>query len=157
MRTLTLIRWDRTRPPRRGGLQAAPARARLVAALVLTLLAGPVPAEAYTVRNDPGGSVDLYAMAAASTIEPIRIVGDCESACTEFLGARDVCVSPGARFMFHAAYNLDGSRNEQGVWVMLSFYPPSLRVWLGERGGLTSEPIYVAGRDLIALGIRPCD
>ncbi len=109
------------------------------------------------MTNDPGGSVDLYAMAAAQSTEPIRIVGRCESACTEYLGARDVCVSPGARFMFHAAHNADGSRNERGVRVMLAYYPPPLREWLNEQGGLTSKPIDATGRDLIALGLRPCE
>ena len=91
------------------------------------------------MTNDPGGSVDLYAMAAALSAEPIRIVGRCESACTEYLAARDVCISPGARFMFHAAHNADGSRNERGVRVMLASYPPPLREWLYQRGGLTVE------------------
>ena len=140
-----------------GGGRRARARDGLLAALVLATLGAQAPARAYTVRNDPGGSVDLYAMAAALTIEPIRIVGRCESACTEYLGARDVCVSPDARFMFHAAHNLDGSRNEQGVRIMLASYPPSVREWLYARGGLTAEPIDVVGRDLIALGIPPCE
>jgi hypothetical protein len=132
-------------------------RRRLGAALIPAALAAAAPAKAYTVTNDPGGSVDLYAMAAAVSAEPIRIAGRCESACTEYLGARDVCVFPSARFMFHAAYNLDGSRNEQGVRVMLASYPPSLREWLYERGGLTTRPIDASGRDLIALGLRPCE
>ena len=133
-------------------------RRRPLAALIpAAALAVAAPAKAYTVRNDPGGSVDLYAMAAALSAEPIRIAGRCESACTEYLGARDVCVFPTARFMFHAAYNLDGSRNEQGVRVMLASYPPSLREWLYERGGLTTRPIDASGRDLIALGLRPCE
>ena len=109
------------------------------------------------MTNDPGGSVDLYAMAAALSAEPIRIVGRCKSACTEYLGARDVCISPSARFMFHAAHNADGSRNEQGVRVMLASYPPSLREWLYQRGGLTAEPIDASGRDLIALGLPACE
>ncbi len=139
---------------RTGGRRARTARPVV---LLVAALAGMAPAKAYTVTNDPGGSVDLYAMAAALTAEPIRIVGRCESACTEYLGARDVCISPGARFMFHAAHNADGSRNEQGVRVMLASYPPSLREWLYEHGGLTSKPIDASGRDLIALGLRPCE
>jgi hypothetical protein len=153
----TAIEWAQTRLPQSGGRRRAPARGRLLAAVVLAALGAPAPAEAYTISNDPGGSVDLYAMAAALTMEPIRIVGRCESACTEYLGARDVCVSPNARFMFHAAHNLDGSRNEQGVRIMLASYPPSLREWLYARGGLTAEPIDASGSDLIALGLPPCE
>ena len=145
----------RPRPNR--GICSRPARNRLFAALLPAALAGAAPAKAYTVTNDPGGSVDLYAMAAALSVEPIRIVGRCESACTEYLGARDVCISPSARFMFHAAHNADGSRNEQGVRVMLASYPPSLREWLYRRGGLTAEPIDASGRDLIALGLPACE
>jgi hypothetical protein len=133
-----------------------PARSRILHALVPVLLATAAPAKAYTVTNDPGGPVDIYAMSAAMTHERIRIIGRCASACTEYLGARHVCVSPNARFMFHAAYNLDGSRNEQGVLVMLAFYPPSLRAWLHERGGLTTRAIDATGRDLIALGVPAC-
>jgi len=43
------------------------------------------------------------------------------------------------------------------VRVMLASYPPSLREWLYERGGLTTRPIDASGRDLIALGLRPCE
>ncbi|HZZ59809.1 MAG TPA: hypothetical protein VFE63_01365 [Roseiarcus sp.] len=136
--------------------KARPARSRILHLLVPAALATAAPAKAYTVRNDLGGPVDLYAMTAAMTDEPIRILGRCESACTEFLGARQVCVSPNARFMFHAAHNLDGSRNEQGVLVMLASYPPSLREWLYERGGLTARRINATGRDLIALGVPSC-
>jgi hypothetical protein len=114
------------RPARNRLLAALLLAALLLAALLPAALAAAAPAKSYTVTNDPGGSVDLYAVAAALTAEPIRIVGRCESACTEYLGARNVCVSPGARFMFHAAHNVDGARNEQGVRVMLACYPPSL-------------------------------
>ena len=151
------IQTVQTYPAPKGASRNTPAQNRLVAALVLAALGAPAPAKAYTVRNDPGGSVDLYAIAAALTIEPIRILGRCESACTEYLGARHVCVSPDARFMFHAAHNIDGSRNEQGVRIMLASYPPSLREWLYARGGLTAEPIDASGRDLIALGLPSCE
>ncbi len=157
MKARETIRTAQARPPQSGGCRKAPAKDPLVAALALVTFAAAVPAEAYTVRNDPGGSVGLYAMAAAQTAEPIRILGRCESACTEYLGAREVCVSPNARFMFHAAHNFDGSRNERGVLVMLAAYPPSLRKWLYERGGLTADPIDATGRDLIALGLPPCE
>jgi hypothetical protein len=146
----------RKRSPSDNASRARPARSLILRALVPAALATAAPAKAYTVTNDPGGSVDLYAVAAAMTAEPIRIIGRCESACTEYLGARHVCVSPNARFMFHAAHNLDGSRNEQGVLVMLASYPPSLREWLYQRGGLTAYPIDATGRDLIALGVPAC-
>ncbi len=151
------IQTAQIRPARKSASRDPTAPNRLVAALVVAALGAPAPAKAYTVTNDPGGSVDLYAMAATTTAEAIRIVGRCKSACTEYLSARHVCVSPNARFMFHAAHNLDGSRNEQGVRVMLASYPPSLREWLYERGGLTADPIDASGRDLIALGVPACE
>src|SRR5271157_2726962 len=145
MRPRTAMESAKTWILQSGGGRRARATDGLLAALVLATLGAQAPARAYTVRNDPGGSVDLYAMAAALTLEPIRIVGRCESACTEYLGARDVCVSPGARFMFHAAHNVDGTRNEHGVRIMLASYPPTLRDWLYTRGGLTSKPIDASG------------
>jgi hypothetical protein len=80
-----------------------------------------------------------------------------ESACTESLGAHHVCESPGERFVFHAAHIAVGSPNEQGLRVMLASYPPFLREWRYERGGLTAEPIDASGRDLIALGLPAYD
>src|SRR5262245_6866140 len=41
--------------------------------------------------------------------ELFRIVGHCQSACTLFLGIRNVCIEPGAQLLFHAGH--DRQRN----------------------------------------------
>src|SRR5450432_2882020 len=44
-----------------------------------------------------------------------RIDGHCQSACTLFLGIRNVCISPGASLLFHAAH--DDRRVKSAFWT----------------------------------------
>jgi hypothetical protein len=64
------------------------------------------------------------------TGELFRITGHCQSACTTFLGIRNVCVERSASLLFHAGH--DDKRNISAYWTehMASFYNASLRQYL---------------------------
>lgn len=117
------------------------------------------------VANDRGGYVGRRAM----EIEAIRAVGHrveirgsvCYSSCTMYLGAGDVCVSPGTQFGFHGPSDngrpLPQDRFEHWSQVMARFYSEPLRSWFMtearfERTGL----FYLSGSDLIRMGYRAC-
>jgi hypothetical protein len=59
--------------------------------------------------------------------ELFRITGHCQSACTKFLGIRNVCVERSAQLLFHASH--DRLRNISQYWNehTLSHYNAGLR------------------------------
>jgi hypothetical protein len=64
------------------------------------------------------------------TGELFRIKGHCQSACTTFLGIRNVCVERSASLLFHAGH--DDKRNISAFWTerMMSNYNAPLRQYL---------------------------
>src|ERR1700733_15337 len=94
------------------------------------------------------------------TGELFRISGHCQSACTIFLGIRNVCVEPGAVLLFHAGHPAgdDNKMSADATKHMLSAYNASLRAYLLEHhvmDTLTLVPIF--GTDLIKkFGYREC-
>lgn len=81
-----------------------------ILALSLALLANPVLAEQrLTIHNDVGGKIiDYQERALAMRDLPIRLSGECASACTIFLMTKynlDVCAVPGTKLAFHMPYN----------------------------------------------------
>ena len=90
--------------------------------------------------------------------ELFRIEGYCQSACTLFLGIRNVCVDPGASLLFHAGH--DRNRNVL-TWAtehMLSAYNARLRNYLVSNRHMDTLAFHaVSGRDLIQkFGYRSC-
>ena len=106
------------------------------------------------VIYDTGGTVGEY-LARAHEIG-VQILGYCASACTAYLGAPDVCVSPDATLIFHEARNHDGSRNLLGTLMLQAQYPRGVMAWVREHGGLTARLLMMTGREAIALGVRVC-
>ena len=69
----------------------------------------PVMAEGSSVGHGEGGyAPDFVAIVRRynASGEPFRIEGSCKSACTLFLGVRNVCVERGATLMFHAGHDI---------------------------------------------------
>jgi hypothetical protein len=70
-----------------------------------------------------------------------------------------ICATPNAMLGFHAAFR----RTETGAIVastdatkfMMDAYPPAVRNWIKQRGGLTREMIFLTGSELAAF-VRPC-
>jgi len=140
---------------------------RLTGILVAGLLLGAVGIGHATVRiaNDRGGRignyVDKYKQLRDSG-EFVIIDGFCTGACTIVLGAisRDrICVTSNAKFGFQAAWDLDpnGQRvtNSEATQMLYWVYPPEVRHWIAQQGGLTPHMIFLQGKQLQAL-YRTC-
>jgi hypothetical protein len=91
-----------------------------------------------------------------STGELFPITGTCKSACTMFLSIRNVCVSPAARFYFHAGKGSGGVDPRQ-TSIMTSSYNSALQSYIRERHMMeTNEFGLIPGSTIIALGYRAC-
>jgi hypothetical protein len=84
--------------------------------------------------------------------EVFRIVGNCQSSCTLFLGIRNVCIEPEASLLFHAG------RNPSTTGLMYGAYNSSLSAFLEEHHALeTSAYFTISGTDMIRkFGYRGC-
>ena len=131
----------------------------------MLFLAGTASAE-LRIMNDPGGEVSsylrtFYEMRASG--ERIVIDGPCLSACTLLTGIvpRDhVCITSRAVLGFHAAsYYNDVSRSlvptRGGTRLVMRLYPPEIRAWINQHGGLSPQLITRRVRDLAAF-YQPC-
>lgn len=91
--------------------------------------------------------------------ELFRIDGRCQSACTLFLGIRNVCVGSGASFLFHAAHDVHRVRNEYYVRMFLDHYNERLRSFLIANHAMDQvEKFYpISGTDMVRrFGYPPC-
>lgn len=90
--------------------------------------------------------------------ELFRIDGRCQSACTLFLGIRNVCVERGAQLLFHGGNDRTGKISAVSTQHMLNAYKPKLRQYL-VAGGYTQTQAFhaVSGADLIdRFGYKEC-
>src|SRR6266550_4565492 len=82
--------------------------------------------------------------------EQFRIEGHCQSACTLFLGIRNVCIERSARLLFHAGNDRSGRISATSTQHMLSAYKPRLRQYLVSGGHTQTQAFHtVSGADLI--------
>jgi hypothetical protein len=113
------------------------------------------------IEASTGGVVsdylELFAVLRQSG-ERIVIDGPCYSACTLVLSAiphNRVCVTRRAILGFHAPRLVDDYGQEyfapEVTRVMVAAYPAPIRNWIGRHGGLTQRPIFLRGRELMAL------
>jgi hypothetical protein len=93
--------------------------------------------------------------------DEFRIEGICKSACTLFLGIRNVCVQRDAQLMFHAGHDI--AENQTGPdtrasHALLSRYNESLRRYLLEGHHMDTDAYHtLEGRVLIErFGYREC-
>lgn len=123
-------------------------------------------AETIVIKDDRGGLILEYLMRyeyLGRTGAQIVVDGDCLSACTLVLGyipADRLCFTPAAKFGFHAAWSKDKDGqpvySEPGTTLIWQQYPPWIRSWLHEQGGLTQKMLYLQGKELAAMYNR-CD
>jgi len=138
-------------------------RIRGLLVLCTALLASGVTSASATMRisEDRGGQIGQYLQTFAmvrSTGENVVIDGNCLSACTLVLGlvprAR-VCVTPRARFGFHAAWMPDSDgrpvTSPMGTQALWNIYPTRVRSWINQHGGLSRKMIYMQGSDLAGI------
>jgi hypothetical protein len=117
------------------------------------------------VGNDRGGLIGER----ARTLEWINASraqveirgGICYSACTMYLGAENVCISPATVFGFHGPSRrgraLPASEFEHWSKVMAHYYPDGLRQWFLQTARYSgSSVMQVNGSDLIKAGYASC-
>src|SRR3954470_14342695 len=102
--------------------------------VALVLLLSSSPAMAGTSQGyGNGGRFAVYDPIVAAhnrSGELFRVEGHCQSACTLFLGIRNVCVTRGAQLLFHAGNDRSGKISAISTQHMLSAYKPKLRQYL---------------------------
>jgi hypothetical protein len=135
----------------------------LLAAVML--IAGAGAGRAFVITEDRGGRIGTYVdkyESLKSSGESVMIDGLCASACTIVLGAvpRDkICVTSRASLGFHAAWDFGSNgrtiTNPEATQMLYSMYPPRIKQWIAQRGGLTPRMIFLRGRQLANM-YRPC-
>jgi len=93
--------------------------------------------------------------------EQFRIEGTCKSACTLFLGIRNVCVARDAKLLFHAGHDIAEDRtgpDTRASRAALYRYNESLRRYLLEGHHLDTDAFHtLSGSELIdRFGYREC-
>jgi hypothetical protein len=135
-------------------------RAAVAAAFLALAGAGPALADMH-IRQDRGGRIDSYLNRFATVRQSgqrVVVDGPCMSACTMLLGAipKDhICVTPRAKFVFHAAWvptprgaHAASALGDRMLWAN---YPPPVRAWITQHGGLTKRLIFLHGSELTAM------
>jgi hypothetical protein len=115
---------------------------------------------AVRIYDDGGGQIGAYLTkyhALREKGEQVMIDGTCASACTMLLGViprNRICVTPRAVLAFHSAWT-PTSEGEQissaGNYYLWSNYPPDVRKWIIQHGGLHTQIIYLRGPELAAV------
>lgn len=90
--------------------------------------------------------------------ELFRIEGHCQSACTLFLGIKNVCIEPGAQLLFHAGHDRQKNITAKSTNHMLAAYKPKLRQYLVSNHYMDTLAFHtVSGREMIdKFGYKAC-
>lgn len=122
----------------------------------------PMTVPAIILRNDPGGNVDdhlkWYRRLARSHI-PVRIVGECNSACTFVLKLppAQVCMTRGSTLGFHLASTNGKVDRKVTRQIVHDIYPKPVRDWIRANGPLHEWVKPMSAKTAVALGIvRAC-
>jgi hypothetical protein len=135
-------------------------KARVVAAALLLTMNVSSALATVRISDDRGGQIGDYLAkyhALRENGEQVMIDGTCASACTMLLGViprNRICVTPRAVLAFHSAWT-PTSEGEQissaGNYYLWSNYPPAVRKWIIQHGGLHAQIIYLSGAELAAM------
>jgi len=116
------------------------------------------PAIAATrIQNDMGGPLGQYLLMFTrirDSGERIIIDGNCFSACTlvTIIPKERICVTQRAVLGFHAGWIDDQtggrSTSAEGTSMLFELYPPSIRSWITNHGGLSTRMMLLKGREL---------
>ncbi|HEY1362137.1 MAG TPA: hypothetical protein VGF60_07815 [Xanthobacteraceae bacterium] len=122
----------------------------------------------YRITRDFGGWVHEYKARYAlirDRGERVIIDGICNSACTLVLGIvplNRICVTPRASLGFHMAYYDKASTfgvkvtSYAGTADLMSYYPETVKEWIGRNGGLTPEMKKVRNGPALWTMVDPC-
>ena len=135
-------------------------RVRVAAAAMLLMMNVSSASATVRISDDRGGQIGDYLNkyhALRENGEQVMIDGTCASACTMLLGViprNRICVTPRAVLAFHSAWT-PTSEGEQissaGNYYLWSNYPPAVRKWIIQHGGLHAQIIYLSGSELAAM------
>jgi hypothetical protein len=112
------------------------------------------------IRDDMGGSLGKYLLkftAIRDSGERVIIDGNCFSACTlvTIIPKERICITQRAVLGFHAGWVDDqmGRRviTAEGTRLLYQLYPPTIRSWIANHGGLGDRTIVLKGRELAAF------
>jgi len=116
------------------------------------------------ISDDNGGRIGPY-LARYQMLrqrgEYVIVDGKCMSACTIVLGLisrNRLCVTPNAVFGFHAAWLPNSGAiisSQEATRYLMQYYPPQVRRWIAQNGGLTSKVLFLYGNELAKL-VSPC-
>ncbi len=125
------------------------------------LAATPAMAEGSSRPYAMGGWFDQFDPVVAQynqSGELFRIEGHCQSACTLFLGIRNVCIEPSARLLFHAGHNKKREITTYATNRILAAYNTQLRNFVVSNGYMSTLAFHtISGRDMIQkFGYRAC-
>ena len=140
-------------------LESRPMKIGVISAFLLVMS---VASAFATIRlhDDRGGQIGTYVakyQALRASGENVVIDGTCASACTMILGLvprNRICVTARASLAFHAAWDPTPNGHEvsaAGNRVLWANYPPYIRKWIVQHGGLRSQMIYLSGAELAAI------
>jgi len=109
------------------------------------------------IQNDMGGSLGQYLLMFTrirDSGERIIIDGNCFSACTlaTIIPKERICVTQRAVLGFHAGWIDDQtggrSTSTEGTNMLFELYPPTIRSWITNHGGLSTGMMLLKGREL---------
>lgn len=129
----------------------------LLAALALSACTAPTTAQ---ITHDMGGDLLEYTKtvrAEKASGLPVRVTGECGSACTYRLTNPNTCTTPSATWYFHGATQ-SGQLSVLGNGIMVLSYPPHIlrnlpAECLQKTGG---EYCTFSGETLIEWGVKRC-
>jgi hypothetical protein len=143
------------------GTQGACITMKYFAALILALLSSSAMAAGSSQGYGMGGQFARFDPVVAEynrSGELFRIEGHCQSACTLFLGIRNVCVEPGAQLLFHAGHDRQRNITAKSTNHMLAAYKPKLRQYLVSNHHMDTLAFHtIPGREMIdKFGYKAC-
>ena len=129
--------------------------------VLAALLAAPAASADVRILASPGGQIGsfvrLFSLLRESG-ERVVIDGPCLSACTLLLSTlprNRICVTRKAVLGFHAAWSRDAfgrpTSEPEATEVVLATYPPAVRRWIVQHGGLSGRVLLLQGRELAAM------
>ena len=139
---------------------------RNICALALFCAIAATPAKAggtVVIDTDLGGNIQEYQARARNFAgRGVRVVirGECQSACSLFLGLPGACVEPDAVIRLHAATwiatvpqagMVRGETSPGATRQLIASYPRRLKVWIARHGGLTRNWLVLERQELLTV------
>jgi hypothetical protein len=139
---------------------AIPSPRAAIALLLLLITSFPALGDVRILASSGGVAAEYVTLFERVEQSGQRVVidGPCYSACTLVLSlvpSERICVTKRAVLGFHAARWLDErgrtTAAPEATRQVAETYPPMVRTWIEQHGGLTAKPIFLRGRELTAI------